>query len=156
MSKKILVAVDGSKPSEYALRFAANLCKQAGSDLVVLRVINTPRLSHWIAIYERMNRELEEDAQLILKNAKDVAKQNKVKMQALVRKGFPDEEIIKVVNDDKGIFLVVLGSSGRNRTMRRMLGSVTEAVVREVSRSLPCPVVVVPGVEKMVQERLGF
>lgn len=156
MGKKILVAVDGSKPSEHALRFAVDLCRAMGGDLVALRVLNIPRLSHWIAVHERMNKELEDEAEGILKNAQEVAKRHKVKIRPLVRKGYPDEEIIKLVNEDKEIFLVVLGSSGRNRTSRRMLGSVTEAVVREVSRSLPCPVVVVPGVDEMVRERLGI
>jgi len=154
--KKILVAVDGSRPSEHALKFAVMLCQRMADELVALRVINTPRLSHWISVHQRMNQELEEEAKRILKNAEEVAKQHQVKIRTMVRKGFPDEEIIKTVNEDKEIFLVVLGSSGRDLTARRMLGGVTEAVVREVSRSLPCPVVVVPAVDEMVRERLGF
>lgn len=154
--KKILVAVDGSRPSEHALKFAAVLCQCMADELVALRVINTARLSHWIAVHQRMNQELEEEAQRILKHAEEVAKQHHVKIRTMVRKGFPDEEIIKTVSEDKEIFLVVLGSSGRDLTARRMLGGVTEAVVREVSRSLPCPVVVVPAVDEMIRERLGF
>ncbi len=156
MPKKILVAVDGSRPAENALRFAADLCRRMGHDLVALRVINIPRLSHWIAVHERMNHELEDEAHRILSHAEAVAKQHQVAIQTLVRKGFPDEEIIKTVNEDKEIFLVILGSSGRDLTGRRMLGSIAEAVVREVSRSLPCPVVVVPSVDEMIHERLGF
>ncbi len=154
--KKILVAVDGSRPSEHALRFAAVMCQRMADELVALRVINIPRLSHWIAVHQRMNQELEEEAQQILKRAEEVAREHKVRVSTLVRKGFPDEEIIKTVNEDKEIFLVVLGSSGRDLTTRRMLGGVTEAVVREVSRSLPCPVVVVPAVDEMIRERLQF
>ena len=154
--KKILVAVDGSRPSEHALEFAAVLCQRMADELVALRVINTPRLSQWIAVHQRMNQELEEEARKILQHAEEVAKQHQVKIRTMIRKGFPDEEIIKTVNEDKEIFLVVLGSSGRDLTARRMLGGVTEAVVREVSRSLPCPVVVVPAADEMVRERLGF
>lgn len=154
--KKILVAVDGSRPSEHALKFAAVLCQRMADALVALRVINIPRLSHWIAVHERMKNELEDEAHKILNHAEAVARQYQVAIQTLVRKGFPDEEIIKTVNEDKEIFLVILGSSGRDLTGRRMLGSVAEAVVREISRSLPCPVVVVPSVEEMIRERLGF
>jgi nucleotide-binding universal stress UspA family protein len=154
--KKVLVAVDGSGPSKHALRFAVMLCRRMADEVVALRVINTPRLGHWIAVHQRMNLELEEEAQQILKDAEEVAKDHKVKLSTLVRRGFPDEEIIKTVNEDKEIFLVVLGSSGRGLTTRRMLGGVTEAVVREVSRSLPCPVVVVPAVDEMIRERLQF
>ena len=154
--KKILVAVDGSRPSEHALKFAAVLCQRMADELVALRVINTPRLSQWIAVHQRMNQELEEEAQKILQHAEEVAKQHQVKIRTMIRKGLPDEEIIQTVNEDKEIFLVVLGSSGRDLTARRMLGGVTEAVVREVSRSLPCPVVVVPAADEMVRERLGF
>ncbi len=156
MARKILTAVDGSKPSDLALQFAVHLCRKMQGQLVALRVINIPRLSHWIAVHERMSKELEDEAEVILNHAREVAKRHKVRIESLVRKGYPDEEIIKTVNEDKDIFLAVLGSSGRNRTSRRMLGSVTEAVVREVSRSMPCPVVVVPGVEEMIRERLDI
>ncbi len=156
MGKKILVATDGSRPAKHAVRYAADLSKKIGATVLVLRVINIPRFSHWATTYKVLEKELEEEAQKILDDARSIAREYGVEVETMVRKGYPDEEILKVVKEDLDIILLAVGASGKDLTSRRMLGSVTEEVVREVSRSLPCPVVVIPGADEMIHERLGI
>ncbi len=155
-TRKILVPVDGSRPSKHAVRFAAHLSRLVDAGVTALRVINIPRFAHWIATHQRLEKELEEEAARILQDAREIARQYGVEIETEVRRGFPYEEIIKIARDDTSIILVVLGASGRERTSRQLLGRVAEEVVREVCRSLPCPVVVVPGTDEMIHERLGI
>lgn len=156
MVKKILVATDGSRPAKHAVRYAADLSKKIGARVVVLRVINIPRFSHWVTTQKVLEKELEDEAQRVLENARAIARDYDVEIETMVRKGYPDEEILKVVKEDADIILLAIGASGKDLTSRRMLGSITEEVVREVSRSLPCPVVVVPGADEVIHERLGI
>jgi nucleotide-binding universal stress UspA family protein len=155
MAKKILVAVDGSKPALHAVRYAATQCRQCGALLLLLRVINTPRYSQWIAAQERMLQELREEAERNLQEAGAIAAEYGVEIQQMIREGYPDAEIAKAAQEDPDVVLVALGCSGKNVTERRLLGSVTLKVVQAVSHALPCPVVVVPADEQAVK-RLGF
>ncbi len=156
MGKKILVPVDGSRPSKHAMRYAASISKKLGLGILALRVIDVPRYSHWMATHQKMESEMEEEAQTILETARGIAGDYGVSIETAIRKGYPFEEIVNVVKEDPDVVLVAMGSSGKNLTARRMLGSVTQEVVREVSRSLPVPVVIVPGVDEMLHDRLGI
>ena len=156
MAKKILVPVDGSRPSKHAVRYASDISKKLGAGVWALRVIDVPRFSHWMSAHQKLEGEMEEEARAVLEASKTIAREYGVEIETSIRKGYPYEEIINAVKEDPDVILVVMGSSGKNLTARRMLGSVTQEIVREVSRSLPVPVVIVPGVDEMLHERLGI
>ena len=153
--RKILVAVDGSAPSKLALRYAAGQCRTCGASILALRVINTPRFSQWIAAHEKMEEELREEAERVLGEARAIAAEYGIEAATAAREGYPDEEIVKAAQEDPDVVMVVMGASGKNVTQRKLLGSVTQKVVAAVNRSLPCPVVVVPGDEAFLG-RLGM
>ncbi|MBI1865846.1 MAG: universal stress protein [Nitrospirae bacterium] len=153
--RKILVAVDGSAPSKLALRYAAGQCRVCGAGILALRVINTPRFSQWIAAHEKLEEEMRDEAERILAEARAIAAEYRVEAETAVREGYPDEEIVKAAQEDPEVVMVVMGASGKNVTQRKLLGSVTQKVTAAVNRSLPCPVVVVPGDEAFL-DRLGM
>ena len=61
-------------------------------------------------------------------------------IQAHVRLGRPDEEIVSLA-DEIGAGLIVVGSRGLGDIRRALMGSVSDSVVRHA----PCPVLVVRG-----------
>jgi nucleotide-binding universal stress UspA family protein len=58
--------------------------------------------------------------------------------EAHLRQGQPDEEIVEVAHSS-GIGLIVMGSRGRGRMRRALMGSVSDSVVRHAH----CPVTIV-------------
>jgi universal stress protein A len=136
--RKILVATDFSKASEYALDFARGLAKSFGGTLHVLHVVPDPVLaSAWSEAYtydltalgERLRREAEQQLAKWAQPIPDVA----VTTEAIV--GSP-AALISVIAADRRVDLIVMGTHGRSGFSHLFIGSVAERVVR----SAPCPV----------------
>ncbi len=77
-----------------------------------------------------------------------------MKVNPIVRFGNPSSEIVEAAINDDDIMLVVMGSTGKGTVERYMMGSCTEKVAHEVSRRLPCPLVITPTKARMSQARL--
>lgn len=138
MSKRILVAVDGSPRSEQALSFAVEEWPDA--TLTLLHVINPVEAGYspgagvpsgaeeW---YESADAEATE---LLDRLRGEFAPDARVVTEV----GRPAQTIVEVARGDEYDH-VVLGSHGRRGLSRILLGSVAEAVVRDS----PVPVTVV-------------
>lgn len=151
MTKKILVPIDGSEASFEALKYAAKMADVIGKDAVIvaLEIINIDKYrfvadSIDFSIQDRLLEERKRDVENHLNNAKDLCEKRGINIETITRQGFPHEEIIKCAHENEDIKLVVMGASGKGFLDRHILGSVTTRVVEEVSRKLPCPVVVTP------------
>jgi nucleotide-binding universal stress UspA family protein len=154
--KKILVATDGSEPAKEAVLYAGKLAEKFGFSLVVLHVITSTHhgASHWLSIKRSLERELREKGDSVLTEAMEILEGRALKVELQSRFGSPHEEIIKSAREDAKVALVVVGAEGKGFATRRLLGSVTERVAREVSRKLPCPLLITPTKKKMQDARL--
>ena len=137
--RTILVAVDGSEPSERAVRLASRLARELGACLLIAHVANTGLESApGAALADIVERSaLVERGKEILKHAR-----------ALVPSDVPAEEVLLCGEPAKqltqtarlhGADLIVIGTHARGRFARLLLGSTAEAVLR----SAPCPVLTV-------------
>ncbi|MFB6080758.1 MAG: universal stress protein [Haloferacaceae archaeon] len=137
MADRLLVALDGSPPSEAALAFAAEEWPDAA--LVLLHVIDPvgagysvsavgPTSEEWYARERERAREMLAEASADLDGV----------VETRVEVGRPARTIVDVA-ENEGVDHVVVGSHGREGVSRVLLGSVAETVVR---RS-PIPVTVV-------------
>jgi nucleotide-binding universal stress UspA family protein len=153
-SMRILVAIDGSEFSKNAVRFASCLATKIEAEVVALRVIEVPRYSHWKAIGGKLKEEMTETSKEMIEEAAQIAQSEfDMAITGFIREGSPVEEIVKMVKEDERITMVVLGASGKSHAARRLMGSTTVALIREVSRSLNCAVVVVPGSDELYGKR---
>jgi nucleotide-binding universal stress UspA family protein len=134
-AKKILVPVDFGEASEAALLYGRNFARAFGAELHILHVTENLFLravaSDPSAIEAGMARRLagylsEDDRQMLRAVA-----------VVLISNDFP-AEIVRYARDE-GIGLIVMGTHGRVKTARLMMGSVAEKVVR----TAPCPVMTV-------------
>ena len=129
--KKILVPIDFSEHSEYALETAAAIAKKQGSELFVLHMLE---LSN--AIYTASSSTLSEEAVFYLKLAEK-------KMETFLDRRFLDGvdvtpvvkhfKVFKEINeliDEHDINLVVMGSHGSSGVKEVIVGSNAEKVVR--------------------------
>jgi len=140
---KILVAVDGSKPSNDALDYAIDIAEKYGSaEVQLVHVIqNISSIVYtggaglepiWIG---SLSDDLEKSGKLILKDAKKKIKEKKTKIKKISTKllhGNPADEIVKLAKDEK-FDLIVIGSRGLSGVKELILGSVSSKVVNHAT-----------------------
>lgn len=130
---KILVAVDGSECTKIAIKEAIELATGLNAELHSVCVIDTTAFAH-VAMegdnkWDTMYRILEEDAQNAINETKRQAASAGVSVTASVLSGHPVEEIISYIKDNS-IDLVVVGSHGRSRIEKWIMGSVAEKLAQ--------------------------
>ena len=139
MYKKILVAIDGSELSIFALQEAIKMASDSGTDasLTVLYV------SQFIATFDgtilteadQIKRDVSE---LVLGKAKPLLVGIKMQNEILTVDGDPAQEICKKAKEGK-YELIVLGNRGQGMFTELLTGSVSLKVVQHAH----CPVLVV-------------
>lgn len=132
---KVLLATDGSGDAELAATTAVSLAKSTGSELHVVHFWRPVPSVHFDAlIRQEMRREAQEilDAQV-----KKIEGLGATVAEAHPREGDASEEITALAAEI-GVGLAAVGSRGRGRIRRLLMGSVSDTVVRHAH----CPVVV--------------
>lgn len=145
MVSKILVATDGSKPSNHAIEHAVGIAKKFGSELLIMNVVRIGSTTsyHGTSIKEKLEEELNEQAEHLVGKAVNKADKLGVKAEGVIKQGLVDNEIIEFVETDKDIKMIVMGAYGKNFLERQLIGSKTEGVLRKIMH-LDVPLVVVP------------
>ena len=130
MLSDILVAIDGSKASELALACAAEEAGLHGAKLHVVYVVETGLFSSLPAdnTAEIMFSALEKEGETVLKKAKTFAQKKGVMITTHMRQGHAGNEIITLAEEQK-VNLIVVGSHGKSKADRLLLGSVSNYVV---------------------------
>ena len=134
----ILFASDGSEDSELAATTAVGLANITGSELHVLHVAPAfpdyfePSDSNEPGPTEREGRRILDEQVNKIENVGGAVAQSHLRM------GGAAEEVIDLA-EELETALIVLGSRGRGRIRRALMGSVSDSVVRHTH----CPVLVV-------------
>ncbi len=131
--KRIIAPVDGSANATRAAKKALFLGKQTGDEVLVLYVIDTPRLTNTIPPDE-ISRVwfdmLRTQGQKVLHEIQKMANKMHVKIQTKLVEGIPQEVILKEARKDD---LIVMGCKGMTAIDRLLMGSVCENVVRHAN-----------------------
>jgi nucleotide-binding universal stress UspA family protein len=136
---KILLATDGSKEAELAATTAVDLANSTNSELHVVHVGEF--LPTLLAQTEMEPVQLEREAQQLLdEQVKRLEEAGGTLKEAHLRLGRADEEIVDLAHE-VAAGMIVMGSRGRGRIRRALMGSVSESVVRHAH----CPVTIVRG-----------
>ena len=134
---RILLATDGSREAELAAITAADLAKSTNSELHVVHVGGF--LPTILAQTEAEPAQLEREARELLdEQVKRVEGAEGTVKEAHLRLGRADEEIVDLAHE-MGAGFIVMGSRGRGRMRRALMGSVSDSVVRHAH----CPVTIV-------------
>jgi nucleotide-binding universal stress UspA family protein len=137
--KKILVAHDGSKFAQKALRKGMEIANQFNGSLVVLAVIPELRITELTPFDQaRLTEALEQQARKNLAKAEKQLKKKAVPARTLVRQGNAAEVILETARKVRA-GLIVVGSHGRHGVEKYLLGSVSGKIVEHADR----PVLVV-------------
>ncbi len=134
--KKILVAHDGSKYSQKALKKAVEMATQLGSTIIVLSVIPEMRLTELSPLDQvRFQEAFETETKKILARVKDSLKKKSVPLKTVIRQGNAAETILETAKKMR-VGLIVIGSHGRHGVERFLLGSVSANVVEHADRAV--------------------
>jgi nucleotide-binding universal stress UspA family protein len=134
MINKILVGIDGSEPSLFALDYAADLAETNGSELLILSIINRGLI---VSIDEynpqylpELLNDLEKHHQRIIENAAErvIKSHPDIKTTTSVKEGNPSKLIIDTAREED-VDLIVIGNKGTGGIVNWLLGGTSRNVV---------------------------
>jgi nucleotide-binding universal stress UspA family protein len=139
-SSAILCAVDFSPGSQVAARAAAELARTGHRPLLLLHVVQLPRLSFArpIPTAEDILRSAMDASMNELSALRDDLATRGAHAEPVVTQGVPWKQIVRAAQE-RAAGLIVLGAHGETHLVEALLGSVAERVVRHA----PCSVLVV-------------
>ena len=153
--EKILVAIDGSKGGEVALKEAIEVAKRNDAHLDVLRVMDLNSLEYGgagIALDGEQIYEIENDSEEYLLELRRKAIQEAglkpEQIRVHLRFGNPKLVIVEDFQPEYENDLIIVGSTGKNFLQRLVVGSVAAYVIR----SARCDVLVARTKEEDVKE----
>ncbi|AXK82170.1 universal stress protein [Pseudolabrys taiwanensis] len=140
--RKYLVVIDETEECDRALFWAAKRAGRTGSQIVMLRVIEPgDRNQQWLGVADIMKAEQMEAANAALDQfavrAKEIADINP---DRVIREGDTAEEIVKLIDDDADIGILVLAAGVTKDGPGPLVASVAKS-----AGSFPIPVAIVPG-----------
>jgi nucleotide-binding universal stress UspA family protein len=141
MIRNILAPTDLSPASLAAVRYACNLARSLGASLHVMHVVGDSMSSAaFVDMYTTLPAdyfaELERSAQETLRGCLTPEEKEQAHVVMTTQVGFPREEILKRLEEEPRIDLVVMATHGRGGAARLVMGSVADKIIR----TAPCPV----------------
>ncbi|QSG13576.1 universal stress protein [Halapricum desulfuricans] len=136
MYDRILVPVDGSECGRAAARYGFAFAAATGATVDIVHVVDTtvPTIGGRMTDPERQDH-----GEAIVESAAEHSQAFDCPVETHVREGAPRSEIVASA-DELGADLIVMGRQGTHNLRERLLGGVTEHVVRHADQ----PVLVVP------------
>jgi nucleotide-binding universal stress UspA family protein len=150
----ILLATDGSPSAEEARRQAIELSVLTGSPLTVVSVMHMAAPAYGAGygystgeLYVELTRTERERVGKVLAETALAARESGIEVETIVGKGNPVEEICRIAVETQPRLLVV-GAHGWGLAQRIVHGSVSTGLLHHA----PCPILVVPAPEPVVEE----
>ncbi|TLM68184.1 MAG: universal stress protein [Deltaproteobacteria bacterium] len=143
LSKKILVAIDGSPQSDKAAEEAVRLAAQSGTRLrsqvyavLVLPSLKPPSFTDFFPTKPPTEEpDWQEKRDRLFYVVEKAAGEAGVDLESLIVYGDPAEELIYFARE-KGCDVIVIGSSGKGMVKRTVLGSVSTKVALQAQCSV--------------------
>jgi nucleotide-binding universal stress UspA family protein len=139
---KWLVVIDDTPECDRAVYFAARRAARVGAGVIMLRVIEThDRNQQWLGVADIMQAEAQEEANTFLNKfstrANGVAG---VTPERVVREGNTAEEILKLIEEDEDIAILVLAAGTGKEGPGPLVAS-----FGATAGDYPIPVAIVPA-----------
>lgn len=137
-----LVVVDDSEEMQVAMRFACLRAKNTGGRVALLYVQEPAEFHHWLGVGELIQHERREEAEARLSDLSSRAQEISGTMPILiVREGKRGEELLKLLDEDRSISIVVLAAS----TDTEGPGPIINYMMKQGAASMRVPLTIVPG-----------
>src|ERR1043166_1332577 len=141
--RKFLVVIDDTPECSRALLYAARRAEHTSGALTLLFVITPADFKHWMGVENIMRAEAMEEAEATLSRFADMARgySSAIEPQLVIREGGRAEEIVKLINEDEDISILVLAAA----TDKEGPGPLVAALAGKQSGTFPVPITIVPG-----------
>lgn len=137
-----LVVIDETEEMRVALRYAARRAHATGGRVDLLYVLEPPEFQQWSAIGDLMKEEQREEAERLLQSLSSTVHDMAGSFPVLhLREGTRREELVKLLHEDPGISILVLGAG----TGPEGPGPLVSHLVGKMSGKLRVPITIVPG-----------
>jgi len=139
---KWLVVIDDTAECDRAVYFTARRAARVGAGVLMLRVIEThDRNQQWLGVADIMQAEAQEEANAALNKystrANGIAG---ITPERAIREGDTAEEILKLIEEDEDIAILVLAAG----TSKEGPGPLVASIAANAG-DYPIPVAIVPG-----------
>ena len=137
-----LVVVDASEEMSVALRFACRRAEHTGGRVALLYVMEPADFQHFASVGERMREENRQEAERTLQSlAEEVQDMIGATPALYVREGVAGDEILKLIEEEPNISILVLGAG----TDKKGPGPLVSSLAGKLAGKFPIPITVVPG-----------
>jgi len=143
--RKFLVIVDETPEVERALYFAASRIGHTGGQIALLYVIEPTDFTQWAGVKAMQEEEETAKAKALFRLNRrklDKAGFETIQTEEVVRSGKRPEEILKLIDEDEDIAIMILGASVDKGGPGPLVSSLATG---RLAGSFPIPIVIVPG-----------
>ena len=140
--RKYLVVIDDTEECERALHWAAKRAGRTKSQIIMLHVIETSeRNQQWLGVADIMKaEEMDAASKLLDKYAAEAKKIAKLTPDRVIREGDTAEEVVKLIDEDADIGILVLGAGTSAEDPGPLVSNVAK-----FAGTFPIPLAIVPG-----------
>ena len=144
-TRKFMVIVDGTPECEVALYFAARVANRTKGSLVLFYPIQNNSLRRWVGINDVQSEIEETKAQSVFRLFRKKLKEmgfGEMSTETVVRKGDPAVEIVRLIEHDEDIAVLVLGASSDSQGPGPLVEALGDG---SWAGNFPIPIYIVPG-----------
>jgi nucleotide-binding universal stress UspA family protein len=141
-SPKFLVVIDDSPECDRAVYFSSRRALRIGAAVIMLRVIEThDRNQQWLGVADIMRAEAHEEANAVLdRHAARSSSITGVQPERVIREGDKAQELLKLIEEDEDIAILVLAASVEKEGPGPLVSSLAKT-----AGEFPVPIAIVPG-----------
>jgi nucleotide-binding universal stress UspA family protein len=144
-SRKFLLIVDDSQEVESALYYAASRVLHSSGSILMLYVIEPQQYQHWAGVRQVQIEEETNKAKalfrLFRRKLANAGFEN-IPCEELIREGIKAETIIKTIDDDEDVAILVLGAAIDSKGPGPLVSTLAAG---KAAGTFPIPVTIVPG-----------
>jgi nucleotide-binding universal stress UspA family protein len=143
--RKFLVVVDETPEVESALIYAANRATRTNGSIVLLYVIEPGEAGQWLGVRDIYIEEQTNKAKAVFRLFRRKLKSqgcDESNVEDVIREGIKSEQIVKLIDEDRDIAVLVLGASTDPAGPGPL---VTSLATGKLAGNFPIPMTIVPG-----------
>jgi nucleotide-binding universal stress UspA family protein len=138
--RKFLAVIDETPECERAVAFAARRAQSTGGTVVLLYIVEPGSAEGWLGVEQIMREEATAAAHAALDAcAQRVREKIGIDPELVVREGVPWEEIVKLIEEDQDIAILVLAAGSGKEGPGPLV-----SLIAGKAAAFPIPVTVVP------------
>ena len=143
--RKFLVVVDETPEVESALVFAARRVRNSGGSVALLYVIEPPEFQDWLGVKDVYLEEQQAKAKAVFRLFRRKLKSygcEDAQAEDVIREGKKPEQILKHIQEDQDIAVLVLGASTDPKGPGPLVSLLAAG---KLAGTFPVPITIVPG-----------